>query len=169
LETEGLDAIVVAAAGVKRLGLADRVSEFLPPEVCLPAIGQGALGIEIREPTLPAGRQGAERREPSLLRIVSVLDHAETHVAVRAERAMLRRLQGGCQVPIAAYAEVVGDTVVLQGLVASLDGKTLARGEMRGKREDPQGIGTALAEDLLSRGAGEILQALLPASYRKGP
>lgn len=154
LETEGLDAIVVAAAGVKRLGWMDRISQFLPPEVCLSAIGQGALGIEMREPR-------PESREPSTATIVQVLDHSETHVAVLAERALLRRLEGGCQVPIAAYAEVAGDAITLRGLVASPDGKQLVRGEGRGTKGDPEAVGTRIAEDLLARGAAEILKAIL--------
>ncbi len=146
LATEGLDAILVAAAGVKRLGLSDRVTERLSTEMLLPAIGQGALGIEVREPR-PA-------------EIVGVLDHPDSHAAVRAERALLRRLEGGCQVPIAAYAEVAGEEVILRGLVASLDGRRLIRGESRSARGNPEAAGLDLAEDLLRRGAAEILRAI---------
>jgi hydroxymethylbilane synthase len=191
LTTEGLDAIVVAAAGVRRLGLSDRVSERLPAEILLPAIGQGALGIEVGETSAssvkpprdfgePFGKlralrarpreeapstvdglsRAAESREPSLEEIVAVLDHPETHAAVLAERALLRRMEGGCQVPIAAYAEVGGETLVLRGLVASLDGRTVVRGEARGERQTPEAVGQALAEDLLRRGAAEILRAI---------
>lgn len=149
LQTEGLDAIVVAAAGVKRLGLTHLISESLPAEVLLPAIGQGALGLEIR-----AG-------DPAATAVVMTLDHPDTHRAVRAERAMLSRLEGGCQVPIAAHAEVEGEALRLRGLVASLDGKTLVRGEGRGPMNDPERLGVSLAEELLRRGAADILQALL--------
>jgi hydroxymethylbilane synthase len=153
LESEGLDAIVVAAAGMKRLGWMDRITEFLSPDVCLPAIGQGALGIEMREPR-------AESREPSMATIVEVLDHPETHTAVRAERAFLRRLGGGCQVPFAAHAEVAEGRLLLRGLVATPDGRHLLRGERRGTTDEGEAVGSALAEDLLDRGAGEILQAI---------
>ena len=150
LHSEGLDAIVLAAAAIKRLGWTDCITEFLPPEVCLPAIGQGALGVE--------------SREPSLQRIVAVLDHPETHAAVFAERAFLRRLEGGCQVPFAAHAEVGGGRILLRGLVASPDGKRILRGERSGVCEESEGLGTALAEDLLDRGAGEIIDAVLRRS-----
>ena len=148
LQEEGLDAIVVAAAGVKRLGLAPLITEALPTEILLPAIGQGALGIEIR--------QG----HPTATAAVTILDHAETHLAVRTERAMLARLEGGCQVPIAAHATVSGGEITLRGLVASLDGRRLVRGEMRGTAEDSEALGSRLAEDLLSRGAAEILHEI---------
>jgi hydroxymethylbilane synthase len=148
LETEGLDAIVVAAAGVKRLGLTHRITELLSPDLLLPAIGQGALGIEIR--------QG----DGTATAMVAGLDHPETHAAVLAERGFLRRLEGGCQVPIAAYARVMGDRIALRGLVAGLDGETLIRGERSGPLTDPEGLGTQVAEDLLARGAAEILQAI---------
>ena len=148
LEGEGLDAIVLAAAGIKRLGWMERITEFLSPEVCLPAIGQGALGVEIR--------QG----DPTATGAVAVLDHRETHLAVRAERAFLRRLEGGCQVPFAAHAELAGGRILLRGLVAAPDGRRLVRGERGGAAEDAEAVGCALAEDLLGRGAAEILQAI---------
>jgi hydroxymethylbilane synthase len=148
LEGEGLDAIVLAAAGIKRLGWMERITEFLSPEVCLPAIGQGALGVEIR--------QG----DPTATGAVAVLDHRETHLAVRAERAFLRRLEGGCQVPFAAHAELAEGRILLRGLVAAPDGRRLVRGERGGDAEDAEAVGCALAEDLLGRGAAEILQAI---------
>jgi hydroxymethylbilane synthase len=153
LDSQGLDAIVLAAAGVKRLGWMDRITEFLSPEICLPAIGQGALGIEMREPR-------AASREPSVPRIVNALDHPETHVAVLAERAFLRRLEGGCQVPFAAHARIAEGQLLLRGLVASPDGRRLVRGERRGTPGEAEAVGTALAEDLLAHGATEILQAI---------
>ncbi len=151
LATEGLDAIVVAAAGVKRLGLMDRITQFLPPDISLPAIGQGALGIESRQGELTGTAIGL------------VLDHPETHAAVMTERAFLRRLGGGCQVPFAAHARILNDQVILRGLVATPDGKQMINGERQGPRTEGEAVGTALAEDLLSRGAGEIIRALLPA------
>ena len=161
LESEGLDAIVLAAAGVKRLGLERLVTEILPPEIVLPAIGQGALGIEIR---VPRGRGGAgvpgrnDARDTRVAELVKALDHADTHTAVRAERAMLRRLGGGCQVPIAALARLEGEAIHLRGLIASTDGATLVSGERQGVREQPEAVGHALAEDLLDRGGQAILK-----------
>jgi hydroxymethylbilane synthase len=149
LTSEGLDAIVLAAAGVKRLGWMDRITEFLSPEVCLPAIGQGALGIEMR--------QG----DPAATGVVASLDHPPTHAAVLAERAFLRRLEGGCQVPFAAHAQITEGRLLLRGLVASPDGMRLVRGERRGPQDQAEAVGIALAEDLLARGATEILQAVL--------
>ena len=155
LALEGLDAIVVAAAGVKRLGLMERISEVLPPEISLPAIGQGALGIEIRQ-----GDPGAPWAATAT---GLVLDHTDTHVAVMAERAFLRRLGGGCQVPFAAHARVADDRLSLRGLVATPDGKQVIAGERQGNRTEGEAVGTALAEELLSRGAAGILRALLQA------
>jgi hydroxymethylbilane synthase len=161
LDSEGLDAIVLAAAGVKRLGWTDRITEVLAPEVCLPAIGQGAVGIEMREPRAgyPATRRGG--REPSIAQIVGALDHRETHLAVLAERAFLRRLEGGCQVPFAAYARISRDRILIRGLVATPDGKQLVAGEQHGLLHEAEAVGIALAEDLLGRGAAEILRAVL--------
>jgi len=181
LASEGLDAIVLAAAGVGRLGLTDRITEFLDPKICLPAVGQGALGVEIRAPGARGaepraggegggeqrgGEAGGDRppapgsRDEGIAALVARFDHPETHLAVRAERAVLRRLGGGCQVPIAAHATIDGGVVTLRGLVASPDGVALIRAERRGGIADPEGLGSALAEELLSRGGSEILAAL---------
>ena len=160
LDTEGLDAIVLAAAGVKRLGWGDRVSESLSPDICLPAIGQGALGIEMRVPALPCGGEQGGAGAPSMLWIESILDHAETRVAVRAERAFLRRLEGGCQVPFAAQARISKDRMLVRGLVATPDGKRMVSGERQGLLREAETVGVALAEDLLGRGAAEILRAI---------
>ena len=168
LGTEGLDAIVLAAAGVKRLGLERLVTEVLASEIILSASGQGALGIEIRVPSADCRVPGVEADErraasreprgPTIAEIVRTLDDRETHLAVRAERAMLRRLGGGCQVPIAALAGVEGDTIHLRGLIASTNGATLVRGERHGVRAQPEAVGRALAEDLLDRGGQAILK-----------
>jgi hydroxymethylbilane synthase len=186
LAGEGLDAIVLALAGVKRLGLLHQVSEALSPELLLPAVGQGALGIEVRVPGIGHGAPSAERRAPSepeppdprtaeppnqrpaeppdrdeaIAALVRSLDHPETHLAVRAERAMLARLQGGCQVPIAAHAEVDAGGIRLRGLVAALDGATLLRAEARGAADDPESVGAAVAEELLRKGGRAILAAI---------
>jgi hydroxymethylbilane synthase len=161
LSSEGLDAIVLAAAGVARLGLSHLVTEVLPPEVLLPAIGQGALGIEVREPGTESREPRAESRAARVAEMVGVLDDRETHVAVRAERAMLRRLGGGCQVPIAAWATVEADAILLRGLIAATDGVTVIRGEARGTVGEPETVGRDLAEDLLERGGQAILGVIL--------
>ncbi len=164
LSSEGLDAIVLAAAGVKRLGLDRLVTEALPPEIVLPAIGQGALGIEMRETQGGEGAGGPGRRENHEARVtelVKALDHADTHMAVRAERAMLERLGGGCQVPIAALASVEGAELLLRGLVATADGVRVIRGEARGTTADPEAVGRALATELLERGGRVILREIL--------
>ena len=142
------DAIVLASAGLRRLGWEREITEYLAPEISLPAIGQGALGIE-------------GRRDDTFVReILRGLEHAPTRTQVMAERAMLHRLQGGCQVPIAAYARLVGSEIVLEGLVASVDGKEVIRDRVTGSVDDPRSIGAQLAERLLSRGGGRILQAI---------
>ena len=148
LDDGEFDAIILASSGLVRLELEDRIRARLAPEVSLPANGQGALGIECRS---------NDERVQSLLKC---LEHETTRVCVLAERAMNRRLQGGCQVPIGAYAELDGDQITLRGLVGSPDGRTVIRGEIRGASSDPDSLGTALAEELLARGAGEILEAV---------
>jgi hydroxymethylbilane synthase len=176
LDSEGLDAIVLAVAGIRRLGLTHRITEILDPEICLPAVGQGALGIEIRAQGTAHRAQGTEGGGPPNLRtseprtgnrdaeisgLIVSLDHRETHLAVFAERSILRRLGGGCQVPIAGHALVEGPVLVLRGLVASPDGRRLIRAERRGPVGDGEVLGAALAEDLLSRGGAEILKGLM--------
>jgi len=157
LDEGQFDAIILAAAGVKRLGLQNRITEILPFEVSLPAIGQGAIGIECRAD------------DEIINKIVGALNHKETSIAVRAERAFLRKLEGGCQVPIAAYARIEhraegkeqraqkDSLLVMDGLVGSVDGKRLVSGHIEGRPEDYDSLGLRLAEDLLSRGAQEIL------------
>lgn len=142
------DAIVLAAAGLRRLAWAHEITEYLDPHISLPAIGQGALGIEGRHDDL------------FVCSLLSRLDHASTRVAVLAERALLDRLQGGCQVPIAAYATVMGTHVHLEGLVASVDGKDMIRDVVEGTAEQPHELGVQLAERLLGRGGDKILKAI---------
>jgi len=145
LANHDYDGIILAYSGVKRLGLDGRVTEILPIELSLPAIAQGALGLEIR----------LDDRETNDL--IQFLHHRETSLAVTAERAFLRTLEGGCQVPIAAYATVNGNTVALTGLVAKIDGSTVIK-ESMSTDDDPDLLGVELARSLLSQGAGEILQ-----------
>ena len=130
------DAIMLAAAGLKRLGLAERITALLPTEESLPAAGQGALGIECR----------ADRDD--VVRLLAPLDHAATALAVRAERAVARALAGSCTVPLAAYAEISGDAMRLRGYVGSPDGTRVARAVIEGAAADAEAHGVALAERL---------------------
>ncbi len=149
LETEGLDAIILAAAGLRRMGFADRITRLLDEETMLPAVGQGALSIECRE------------NDPEIAPFVSSLDHAETRAVVMGERAFLHRLEGGCQVPIAGHGKPEGDTLRLCGLVASLDGTTLIKENISGPKENSPALGRELAEILLAKGAKEILEQVI--------
>ena len=145
LDAGEYDAILLAAAGLKRLGLHERISALLPAEVSLPANEQGAVGIQ--------GRLGVN----DLLSLLAPLEHPQTRQRVLAERAMNRALQGGCQVPIGAYAELEGDTLWLRGLVGFPDGSRILRAELRGTASEPEALGQALAEQLLTQGAAELL------------
>jgi hydroxymethylbilane synthase len=140
------DAIILAAAGVKRLGLAENVSDYIDPEISLPAIGQGALGIECR----------VDDRE--LNDLIAFFNHADTRTCVTGERALLRRLEGGCQVPIACYGQIKGGALHLTGLVGSVDGKRIIKDALEGPPEKAEKLGVTLAEKLLSRGADVILR-----------
>jgi hydroxymethylbilane synthase len=140
------DAIILAAAGVKRLGLAANVSDYIDPEISLPAIGQGALGIECR----------VDDRE--LNDLIAFFNHADTRTCVTGERALLRRLEGGCQVPIACYGQIKGGALHLTGLVGSVDGKRIIKDALEGAPEKAEKLGVTLAEKLLSRGADVILR-----------
>jgi len=140
------DAIILAAAGVKRLGLAEHVTEYIEPEISLPAIGQGALGIECR----------AGDRE--LNDMIAFFNHQESRVCVTGERALLRRLEGGCQVPIACYGTMKNGTLSLTGLVASVDGARVVKESIQGPPADAEKLGVTLAETLLSLGADVILK-----------
>ena len=147
LESGEYDAIILAAAGIIRLGWADRITEFLPVNLSIPAIGQGALSIECRE---------ADRE---VLDMIAWLDHTESSLCVRAERGFLKRLEGGCQVPIGAYAVITGERMIeMEGFIASVDGKRMVRDTKKGSEENPEEIGIALAESLLSQGGEEILR-----------
>jgi hydroxymethylbilane synthase len=152
LRDEKLDAVVVAAAGIKRLGLEEHVTEYLSVTLCLPAVCQGALALEIR-------------RDDSLLRrLLQPFRHHATEVAVRAERAFLARLEGGCQVPIAGLADVNGGRLKMKGLVASVDGGKIITEKGEGPEEEAARIGKELAESLLDRGGREILQEVYGAT-----
>ena len=142
------DAIVVAAAGLRRMGWLDAVTEYLAPDVSLPAIGQGALGLE--------GRVG----DSFVQDLVQSLNHPPTRTAVMAERALLDRLEGGCQVPIAAHATLEGDELSLEALIASVDGQCVIRSRLQGPASQGPELGRELAEQLLARGGAEILKTI---------
>lgn len=148
LDDGEFDAIILAAAGLLRLGFGERIRMRIDTEDSLPAIGQGAIGIECRSD---------DHRVNSL---IEPLHDAETAACVAAERALNQRLQGGCQVPIAGYATLNGDMVELRGLVGEVDGSQIIRGHISGAATDAEALGTALADDLLERGAVDILQRL---------
>ena len=148
LETENLDAIVLAAAGIKRLSLEHKITEYLNPDIILPAIGQGALCIEIRKGDTTVGP------------LVESLDHETTRTVVKGERAFLNRLEGGCQVPIAGHGKISQDQFILTGLVAEVDGSRLIKAEMSGPMDSSEAIGIDLAEELLAKGADQILKEL---------
>ncbi|NGZ05654.1 MAG: hydroxymethylbilane synthase [Magnetococcales bacterium] len=145
LESGQFAAIVLAAAGVQRLGLTARVVEYFAPERIIPANGQGAVGIECRID------------DHTTRTLLTPLDHAETSIAVRAERAFLHQLEGGCQVPIAGYARLQGGALVMAGRVGSLDGKEMITRELTGAVEDPEGLGRSLADTLIALGADRLL------------
>ncbi len=152
LQENQFDAIVLAASGLRRLGWDAHITECLPLNVSLPAIGQGALGIEGRE-------------NDSFVRdLVAKLEHQPTRVTVTAERALLKRLEGGCQVPIAGHAVLQGECLTLEGLVASPDGKRYVRYSLAGSMSEAESIGTKVAEELLDRGAQPILQEIYGAA-----
>ncbi|MCU5772200.1 hydroxymethylbilane synthase [Erwiniaceae bacterium BAC15a-03b] len=145
LDAGEYDAIILAVAGLNRLGLQQRIRYAMPAEESLPAVGQGAVGIECR------------LDDQHTITLLSALNHEDTSVRVRAERAMNTRLEGGCQVPIGSYALLEGDELWLRGLVGSPDGKQMICGERRGPRADAEQMGISLAEELLNKGAREIL------------
>lgn len=140
------DAIILASAGLIRLELGERITQTLGVEVSLPAVGQGAVGIECRSD------------DEEINALIAPLRDEKTFIRVTAERAMNHRLEGGCQVPIAGFAEFDHNVIVLHGLVGRPDGTELIRGSISGKPEDVEELGRVLADDLLSRGAGEILK-----------
>jgi len=145
LDEGQFDAIILAAAGMKRLGLQDRITEILPPDISLPAIGQGAVGIECRV------------NDEWVNNLISALNHPETFLCVKAERAFLKKLEGGCQVPIAAHARLKDGRIVMHGLVGSISGEKIIKGYSEGEPGHAETLGIALAEEILSKGAKEIL------------
>ena len=145
LKNEGFDAIVLATAGLQRLGFDELITERLPYEICLPAVGQGAIGVEARDD------------DTELLELVRRINHFESAMAVTAERAMLTDLGGGCQIPIAALGRVLQGKLSLEGLVASVDGSQIVRSSVCGELLDANALGKQLARKLLDIGAESIL------------
>ncbi len=148
LDAGQYDAIILACAGLKRLGLAERIRHTLDAAVSLPAVGQGALGLECRAD------------DQAVLDLILPLLHAETDACVRAERAFNAYLEGGCQVPIAGYATLQDGKIAIEGRVGSTDGTTLLKANLKGDIAEAEHLGVVLAQDLLSQGAGDLLKAL---------
>lgn len=148
LDADQYDAIILASAGLKRLGLEDRIRHTLSPSTSLPAVGQGALGLECRE------------NDQQVLDYIQFLNHQTSSVCVRAERAFNAFLEGGCQVPIAAFAQLEGDVLRIEGRVGQLNGEKLLIAYQQGQAENAEELGVALAQDLLSQGAKELLSAI---------
>lgn len=148
LDAGQYDAIILASAGLKRLGLTSRIRHTLAPELSLPAVGQGALGLECRS------------EDQAVLDLILPLMHAETNACVRAERAFNAYLEGGCQVPIAGFATIQDQQLHLEGRVGSVDGQILLKAQIKGAVTEAEQLGVALAKDLLQQGAGDLLKAL---------
>ncbi|MGH2415785.1 MAG: hydroxymethylbilane synthase, partial [Microcystaceae cyanobacterium] len=145
LDAGEYDAIILAVAGLQRLGMSDRIHQVIPSDISLHAVGQGALGIECRG------------EDTEVLELLKALEHEPTRDRTLAERAFLRELEGGCQVPIGVNTSIAGDTLTLTGMVASLDGQRLIKDTMVGKPSDAEQLGRELAIRLRHAGADEIL------------
>ncbi|MBK1987814.1 hydroxymethylbilane synthase [Sphaerospermopsis aphanizomenoides BCCUSP55] len=148
LDAGEYDALILAVAGLERLGMSDRIHQKLPPEISLHAVGQGALGIECRAD------------DPELITILKAIEHPQTRDRCLAERSFLRSLEGGCQVPIGVNTEIVGDNLTLTGIVASVDGQKLVKDIVTGLAKDAEQLGTELANILRQQGATEILEEI---------
>lgn len=152
IQSDTLDGIIVAAAGMRRMGWTDRITQYIPVEIMLPSVGQGALGIELR------------KNDSYTRNAVSFINHPQTWIEVSAERAFLKRLGGGCQLPIAGYGRKMECDIILSGLLGSLDGRVLIRDEVRGHCDNAEALGTLLADRILSKGG----KAILDEVYKKG-
>jgi hydroxymethylbilane synthase len=148
METGEPDAIILALAGLRRLGLSDKIRQILSSDEFIPAIGQGALGLELR------------RNDDQTYNLLGFLNHEPTELTVKAERAFLEKLEGGCQVPIGGNGRLQGENLILDGMVAELDGSRIIRDEVKGSKERPMDVGYALAEKLLISGADGILKRI---------
>jgi hydroxymethylbilane synthase len=148
LEGGEFQAIILAAAGMRRLGFEERISQLLSTEQILPAIGQGALGLEVRHD------------DEQTIGLIDFLNDEETQVTVKAERAFLKELEGGCQVPMAAFSRLDSERLDLEGMVAELDGSNVIRDRITGERDEAEDMGVRLARRLLASGADEILERI---------
>ncbi|KDN10726.1 hydroxymethylbilane synthase [Gilliamella sp. Imp1-1] len=148
LDNKQYDAIILASAGLKRLALEDRIKQYIDTDLILPAVGQGAIGIETRSD------------DKQILEILSVLDDKHSRVCIEAERAMNKALQGGCQVPIASYSQLNNNILSLQGLVGRIDGSRIIKGTLEGSITEAKKLGQELAKRLLDQGAKAILKEL---------
>jgi hydroxymethylbilane synthase len=140
--------IILAYAGLKRLGLENKVKQIFSPEEMIPAVAQGFLGIEGR------------KNDDKIKEVIKVLNHKESELRAKAERAFLKTLEGGCQVPIAAYAEINGESLSIVGYISDLEGKRVFKGKISGRKEDAEEIGTKLAERLLNEGGKQVLEEI---------
>ena len=147
-----LDVVILASAGITRMGWADRISSYIPTEQMVAAVGQGAIGIEIRE------------GDEFMVEVCDKICHADTFTCVTAERVVMRKLEGGCQVPIGAYAVLEGDTMVMDAIVGSVDGQRILRAHLEGPADRPVELGEAMVEELRALGADEILGAIRAAT-----
>jgi hydroxymethylbilane synthase len=152
LDSGAYDAIVLAAAGVKRLGREDRITDYFTPDILLPAVSQGAITVQLRS------------RDERVGDLVRTLEHPATRAATTAERALLRTVEGGCQIPVGSHATVDDGTLTLEAVICSLDGRDSVAGETRGPVEEAGALGEALARDLLGRGGESILAAIRAGS-----
>ncbi len=154
LDAGEYDAIILAVAGLQRLGMGERIHQSIPPEISLHAVGQGALGIECRE------------GDTEILQLLQAIEHQPTNQRALAERSFLRELEGGCQVPIGVNSSIAGDTLTLIGLVASLDGKRLVKDSVSGNIQEAENLGKQLAQALRGQGAQEILEEIFAEIQR---
>jgi hydroxymethylbilane synthase len=145
IETENLSGVILAAAGIKRLGYAEKISQYLPIELMLPAVGQGALGLQFR------------KSDTTLANLCSLLNHAQTSAEIAAERSYLRALGGGCRLPIAAYSLMEGKQLTLEGLLAAPNGTTVIRDKVRGTIEEAEELGKKLADIIMEKGGKRLL------------
>jgi hydroxymethylbilane synthase len=150
-ENGELDAVILASAGITRMGWADRITHYIEPEQMVSAVGQGAIGIEIRED------------DEFMRHAMEAIGHPATMECVTAERVVMNKLEGGCQVPIGAYARIEGDHMVMDGFVGSVDGTTVLRAQLSGSIEDPVGLGDTMVAALIDRGADKVLAAVREA------
>lgn len=143
-----VDAVILASAGITRMGWAERISHYISPRQMVPAVGQGAIGVEIRE------------GDEFMAEVCEKLTHAQTHAAVAAERVVMRQLEGGCQVPIGAYARLEDGAFVMDAVVGSLDGDTILRHRLEGDIADPEMLGMQMVDALLTMGARKVLEQI---------